>query len=37
MAMTTAHWFTDYDRSGFPVEKAAIAGCDLAVAFIAAA
>jgi hypothetical protein len=34
MAMTTAHWFTDYDRSGFPVEKAAIAGCDLAVAFI---
>jgi hypothetical protein len=32
--MTAAHWFTDYDWSGFPIEKATIGGCDLSVAYI---
>jgi hypothetical protein len=32
--MTTAHWFTDCERGGFPVEKAVVGGCDLTVAFI---
>jgi hypothetical protein len=34
MAMTAAQWFTDYDRGGFPIEKATIDGCDLSVAYI---
>jgi hypothetical protein len=34
MAMTRAHWFTDYDGGGFPVEKAALGGCDLSVAHV---
>jgi hypothetical protein len=29
-----AHWFTDYDRSGFPIEKATIGDCDLSVAHV---
>ena len=29
-----AHWFTDYDGGGFPVEKAVIGDCDLSVAYI---
>jgi hypothetical protein len=32
--MTTAHWFTDYDGGGFPVEKAALGGCDLSGAYV---
>jgi hypothetical protein len=35
MTMTiTALWFTHCERGGFPVEKAALGGCDLSVAFI---
>jgi hypothetical protein len=31
----TAHWFTSYERVfGFPVEKAALGGCNLSVAYI---
>jgi hypothetical protein len=29
-----ARWFTDYDRSGFPVEKATLGGCDLSVVYV---
>ena len=29
-----AHWSTQYDRSGFPVEQAKLCGSDLSVAFI---
>jgi hypothetical protein len=29
--MTLAHWFTQYDPGGFPVEKAALGACDLSV------
>lgn len=29
-----AHWFTDYDGGGFPVERAALGGCDLSVVYV---
>jgi hypothetical protein len=29
--MTTAHWFTQREQSGFPVEKAALGSCDLSM------
>ena len=29
--MTTAHWFTQHERGGFPIEKAALGSCDLSI------
>jgi hypothetical protein len=29
--MTQAYWFTEHERGGFPVEKAALGLCDLSV------
>jgi hypothetical protein len=26
-----AHWFTQHERGGFPVERAALGSCDLSV------
>jgi hypothetical protein len=34
MTTATAHWFTDYDGGGFPIEKAALGGSDLSVAYV---
>ena len=33
--MAMARWFTAYEADGFPIECAALAGCGLAVAFVA--
>lgn len=29
--MTTAHWFTQHERGGFPIERAALGSCELSV------
>ena len=31
---TTAHWLTQHEEGGFPVEKAALGSCDLSVLHI---
>jgi hypothetical protein len=28
---TAAHWFTDHEQGGFPIERAALGSCDLSV------
>jgi hypothetical protein len=32
--MTLAYWFTHNDRSGFPLERAALRSCDLSVCYV---
>jgi hypothetical protein len=32
--MTAAHWVTQKERDGFPVEKAAVGSCDLSVVYV---
>ena len=29
-----AQWFTQHERGGFPVEKAAVGGCDLSALYV---
>jgi hypothetical protein len=29
--MTTAQWFTQHERGGFPIERAALGSCELSV------
>lgn len=32
---TRAHWFTQHEQGGFPVERAALGSCDLSMIHIA--
>jgi hypothetical protein len=31
---TVAHWFTQHEQGGFPVERAALGSCDLSILHI---
>jgi hypothetical protein len=31
ITMTLAHWFTQHEDGGFPIEKAALGCCDLSI------
>ena len=31
MSLMLAHWFTQHEQGGFPIEKAALGSCDLSV------
>lgn len=33
--MTIAHWFTQHEDGGFPIERAALGSCDLSMMHIA--
>jgi hypothetical protein len=37
IALTLAYWFTQHEKGGFPVERAALGSCDLSICCISAA
>jgi len=34
LKLLIAHWFTQHERGGFPVERAAFGSCDLSILHI---